>query len=149
MSTGRTTVLDAAIELLGTEGIRGLTHRAVDAQAGLPTGATSNYFRTKDALYVGIVERFSARETARWEELALRARPLTPAGLGRTLGDFARDSVGTHRSLTLARYALLVEGALRPDLQSVLAETGARVNAWFAQWLHAAGSTDAQRDTQV
>jgi hypothetical protein len=42
--------LDAAIELLGTEGLRALTHVRVDLRAGLPKGSTSNYFRTRAAL---------------------------------------------------------------------------------------------------
>ncbi|HEX5919668.1 MAG TPA: TetR family transcriptional regulator, partial [Nocardioides sp.] len=46
MPDRRTVLLDAALELVGTQGMRGLTHRAVDAAAGLPAGSTSNYFRT-------------------------------------------------------------------------------------------------------
>ena len=48
MDTDRKTLIaDAAIALLGTQGARGLTHRAVDAQAGLPAGSTSFYCRTR------------------------------------------------------------------------------------------------------
>ena len=50
MPDRRTTLLDAALELVGTQGMRGLTHRAVDAAADLPPGSTSNYFRTRAAL---------------------------------------------------------------------------------------------------
>ena len=42
MADRRTAILDAALELVGTLGMRGLTHRAVDAAAGLPPGSTSN-----------------------------------------------------------------------------------------------------------
>jgi DNA-binding transcriptional regulator YbjK len=38
-------VLEAAVVLLGTEGLRALAHARVDEQAGLPKGSTSNYFR--------------------------------------------------------------------------------------------------------
>ena len=34
--TRQAEILDAAIETLGTRGMRGLTHRAVDQVAGLP-----------------------------------------------------------------------------------------------------------------
>ena len=35
------------IALLGSVGARGLTHRAVDAEAGLPAGSTSFYCRSR------------------------------------------------------------------------------------------------------
>jgi hypothetical protein len=43
-------VADAAIAVLADHGGRGLTHRAVDQAAGLPSGTTSNYARTREAL---------------------------------------------------------------------------------------------------
>ena len=55
---------DAAIEVLGKEGARGLTHRAVDAQADEPPGTTSRYFRTREALMTAIVERVRAQHFA-------------------------------------------------------------------------------------
>lgn len=149
MSDRRTAILDAAIAVLGEHGVRNLTHRSVDAAASLPAGSTSNYFRTKDALLVAVVERFSARERTNWEALAATVSPQTPAELALTLAGFARESVCTHRSLTMARYAILVEGAQRPALQAELAASGARVNAWFSQWLRSVGSSHPQRDTWI
>ena len=46
----RSTLLDAAVEVVTSSGLRGLTHRAVDARAGLAEGTTSAYFRTRLAL---------------------------------------------------------------------------------------------------
>lgn len=149
MTDRRTTILDAAIETLGTKGMRGLTHRSVDDAAGLPTGSTSNIFRTRDALLAGIVERFAQRERAAMEQLTRTALPLTFEDLGRTLAHFAVDSVRGNRSVTLARFALLVEGSLRPPLQSTLAATGSTVNAWAIQWLRAVGSRNPERDLDL
>src|SRR5690606_10456815 len=42
MPTNRERSLRAAVEILATGGIRALTHRRVDEQAGLPEGSTSN-----------------------------------------------------------------------------------------------------------
>jgi DNA-binding transcriptional regulator YbjK len=145
----RSAVLDAAIELLGTQGMRGLTHRAADAEAGVPIGSTSNYFRTRDALLAAVVERFTERERETWELLAARACPLTPRDLALTIAELARESVGVQRSLTRARYVLLVEGAQRPTLQGQLASTGTRVTAWFTQWLRVVGSPDPERHTRI
>lgn len=46
----RRALLDAAIDVLAEEGARGLTFRAVDARAGVPTGTASNYFTDRAQL---------------------------------------------------------------------------------------------------
>lgn len=149
MSERRTELLDAAIEIVGTRGVHGLTHRAVDGAAGVPAGSTSNYFRTREALLDAVVERFAERERAHWDDLAAELRPTTPKELAQALASFARDSVGPHRTLTLSRYAILVEAAHRPELRAQLLATGARVNAWFLGWLYTAGSADPERDLPI
>lgn len=62
VTSTRTRALDAAIDLLGTEGLRALTHGRVDERAGIPKGSTSNYFRTRAALLSGVVARIVERE---------------------------------------------------------------------------------------
>lgn len=57
MTTTKTRVLDAAIDLVGSQGLRALTHARVDERAGLPKGSTSNHFRTRQALLAGVVDR--------------------------------------------------------------------------------------------
>ncbi len=57
----RTAIADAGITLVATAGVRALTHRAVDAQAGLPSGSTSYYARTRRELVDLLVHRLSAR----------------------------------------------------------------------------------------
>ena len=149
MAERRTDLLDAAIAVLGERGMHGLTHRAVDAAAGLPAGSTSNYFRSRDALLNAVVERFAARERAGWEDIALRVYPSTPEELARALAVFAQEATGPQRPLTMARYAILVEAGIDPSLRAKLAVTGARVNAWFLQWLRVAGSIDPERDAPI
>jgi len=129
--------------------MRGLTHRAVDQTAGLPEGSTSNLFRTRNSLLEGIVERFTERERALFEQVATSDLPVTPEDLGRTLARCAIDSTQRTRSVTLARYALLLEGALTPSLQRRLADAGAAVNAWATQWLRVVGSRHPDRDWNI
>ena len=149
MANRRDELLDAAIFVLGERGIHALTHRAVDAAAGLPAGSASNHFRTRDALLNAVVERFAARERANWEDIAARVCPATPQELAQALTVFAQDSTGPQRTLTLARYAILVEASSHPSLRAQLTVTGARVNAWFMNWLRIAGSTDPERDAPI
>jgi AcrR family transcriptional regulator len=149
MGNRRDDLLDAAIAVLGESGIHKLTHRAVDAAAGLPAGSTSNHFRTRDALLNAVVERFAARERANWENIATQAVPTTPRELAEALAAAAQDAAGPHRTLTLARYAILVEAAIHPPLRAQLGITGAWVNTWFMGWLRIAGSTDPERDGPI
>ena len=142
MANRRDDLLDAAIGVLGESGIHALTHRAVDAAAGVPPGSASNHFRSRDALLDAVVERFATRERAHWEDIAARACPTTPRELARALSEFAREATGPQRTLTMARYAILLEAGIHPALRAQLASTGARVNAWFTNWMRVAGSAD-------
>ena len=149
MVNRRDDLLDAAIEVLGESGIHALTHRAVDAAARLPVGSASNHFRTRDALLDAVVERFAARERANWEDIAARVCPITPQELARALTEFAQDATGPQRTLTLAWYAILVEAGIHPSLRAQLTSTGARVSAWFTNWLRIAGSISPERDAPI
>jgi AcrR family transcriptional regulator len=149
VATRREHLLDAAITVLGERGIHALSHRAVDAQAGLPAGSASNHFRTRDALLEAVVDRFAARERALWEELAVRMYPTTPYELAQVLVAAAKTATGPQRTLSLARYAILVEAGIHPTIRAQLLSTGARVNTWFMTWLRVAGSTDPERDAPI
>ncbi|MDE1915267.1 MAG: TetR family transcriptional regulator [Sphingomonadales bacterium] len=48
----RAAIADAAIDILGEQGSRGLTHRAIDKHLGYPEGTTSAYFRRREDLVV-------------------------------------------------------------------------------------------------
>jgi DNA-binding transcriptional regulator YbjK len=142
-------LLDAAIRVLGDRGVKALTHRAVDAEAGVGVGSTVNYFSTREAMLAAIVERFAERERQNFDDLAVRVAPTSPAELGWALGAVLRDSVRANRALTLSRYALLVESANNPDLREQMAATGARVSAWLANWLRVIGSEDPDHHVHV
>lgn len=149
MATRREQLLDAAITVLGERGIHALSHRAVDTQAGLPAGSTSNHFRTRDALLEAAVERIADREREAWEALAIRMYPTTPHELAHVLVEAAKTATGRLRTLTLSRYAILVEAGIHPSIRAKLLTTGARVNDWFMTWLRVAGSTDPHRDAPI
>jgi AcrR family transcriptional regulator len=149
VSDRRERLLDAAIQVLGERGVRAVTHRAVDAEAGVSPGSSGNYFSTREALFAAIVERFSERERRNFDDLAVGMSVTNPAELGRALGAFARDEAGANRTLTLCRYALLVESANNPRLWEQMALTGSRVSAWIANWLRLVGSTDPDYHVHV
>jgi AcrR family transcriptional regulator len=145
----RERLLDAAIEVLGERGMRALTHRAVDAEACVAAGSTANYFPTRESLLEAIADRVSAMERGHFDEIAAEVCPATPAELGRAMAGWVRQATGARRALTLSRYAILVEAGHNAKIRHRLAETGSRVNAWFATWLRLIGSGDPDHDVHV
>lgn len=112
----RQAIADAAIAVLADAGARGLTFRAVDAMAEVPTGTTSNYFRTRPVLVEAILERIRTRLTPEAEvreRLALREPG--PA----LFADYMRDIVGRllgDREATTALFALRIDATRRIDV---------------------------------
>lgn len=102
----RAALTDAAISVVAEQGLRGLTHRAVDAAARLPQGSTSNHFRTRAALVEAVAERIEARE------LAVAGDAFAPTGdlddLLTRVARFALTLVLDHPDLVRVRLALFV-----------------------------------------
>jgi DNA-binding transcriptional regulator YbjK len=140
---------DAAIEVLGSYGLRQLTHRAVDAAAGLPAGSTSNYFRTRDALLSAVVRRLSGLDRADWRRLTESLTPRDASDLAALLGSFVHRAIGPERNRTLARYALFLEAVRRPELQDELRQGNAEIMGWATPWLRQIGSADPERDCRL
>lgn len=67
-------ILEAGVRVISAGGMRGLTHRAVDAEAGIPEGSTSGYFRTRMALVVAISEWLCRRLGERVVEIGDQLR---------------------------------------------------------------------------
>ncbi|MER7457746.1 TetR family transcriptional regulator C-terminal domain-containing protein [Micromonospora sp. NPDC126480] len=133
-------ILDAAITVLGTRGPRHLTHRAVDEQAELPTGSTSNRYRTRDALLTGVLHRILDLETAGWNHLARSLDPLDRDTFTAALGTLVHDLTTTGRTLTLARLAIFGEAAHQPTLQQQIAHSQTNLITWAAPLLAALGA---------
>lgn len=110
----RARIADAVITVLAERGSRGLTHRAVDEVAGLPTGSTSYYFRSRAELLASAVPRLAE----------LDAAALDRGGEPRQrLVQIMSDSLhGAGRRRTLARYELVLEAARRPEVHRALAQ---------------------------
>lgn len=134
----RRALADAAIALLAEEGAHGLTHRAVEARAGVPAGTATNYARNREALLVAAAERVLELHLA--DMAAATADPAegTPREPGpelrRTtsahdLAEILADSLWTAatelRDRYLAVFELQLEARRRPALAAVLARLSA------------------------
>ncbi|MFD0532165.1 TetR/AcrR family transcriptional regulator [Kitasatospora arboriphila] len=123
MATDRRTLLaDAALDVLADEGMRGLTHRAVDRRADLPTGTTSAYYRTRAALLTALVTRLVHLDQTELQTAAEQFPSI------RTADELVADLVlltrqrltGQGRRRSLARHACAVESVRDPELREIL-----------------------------
>ncbi|MFE1596416.1 TetR/AcrR family transcriptional regulator [Nocardia sp. NPDC058705] len=139
MSTDRRVqIVAGAVDLIATRGIRALTHRALDAQLALPSGSTSYYFRTRQALIEAVADGITARSradfvAAQYEstthpeyrtEVArdeATGQPMDPVRVAHDIATWI-DHLLTHRRNDLiARHALIIEVLSDPELHARLA----------------------------
>ncbi|MGW7093438.1 TetR/AcrR family transcriptional regulator [Streptomyces sp. NPDC054874] len=138
----RDLIADAAISTVATAGLRGLTHRAVDAAAGLPAGSTSYYFRTRSALisacYLRLAE-LSVADVGRWEA---EHGPPDPDSAAEALAALLHHWLTVERDRQLARFELSLEATRRPELRADLQTAGLAARSKAAGVLAALGAPD-------
>ena len=139
MTPTKIRALNAAIDLVGTEGLRALTHARVDERAGLPKGSTSNYFRTRAALTTGVVEWMAQRELA---EMRPPESPDSAAGLVDLLSGMIEYTTGANRTLTAARLALFTEAGHNPEVRAAVSGGHALMERWAVGTLTDLGAGD-------
>jgi DNA-binding transcriptional regulator YbjK len=119
----RSELLEAAIHLIGAQGLDAVTHRAVAAEAGVPAASTSYYFRSKDELIDEALHTLATREIAllrvRREALGERAADLeeTTEALSAWIEE---QLTADGRVAMLAQYQLQLEAARRPAAREIL-----------------------------
>lgn len=139
MSQLRDRALDAAIELLGTQGLKALTHRRIDQTAQLPPGSTSNYFRTRDALLAGVADAIVAGEMAgAGAAFAPRSIDEFVDGLVALVDHITRDQ----RTVTTARLILFMEASHDAALREALGRGRALIATAMEATLRGLGASD-------
>jgi DNA-binding transcriptional regulator YbjK len=136
----KTTIADAALDLLGSVGARGLTHRAVDALAGLPDGSTSSCCRTRLDLLTLALNRHAMRNLQDLQEDAMRLGQGVPS-MDRfidTLADRLDDWMSpAKRARVVAQVEIFLIASREPTLQAVVADLHQRfVDATREALLH-------------
>ena len=140
--------LEAAVELLGAEGVRALSHARVDERAGLPPGSTSNWFRTRRALLGGIVDWIAERERADFDPDAMPA--ITGLeDLVEGLCAMTELQTGRFAARTRARYALFLELADDPELGEPLRRQRREFERWTERIVIAVGIAEAVPATRA
>ncbi|MFF5423087.1 MULTISPECIES: TetR/AcrR family transcriptional regulator [unclassified Streptomyces] len=118
----RTALLDAAIEVLADEGARGLTFRAVDARAGVPTGTSSNYFTDRDQMLSQVADRIFVRLTPEPGAIDTALLPAPSRELVVDLMRWLARRMAAERSCYLGLFELRLEAARRPELRTRFTE---------------------------
>ena len=139
MPSTRDAALSAAIELLGTGGLRALTHVRVDDRAGLPKGSTSNHFRTRYALLEGVADEIVRIELAVLGEPSM---PDSAEAVVELLCASLEYATGPGRTLTTARLVLFLEASHDVRLRDSLARGRAAIEAWMAPLMAQFGAPD-------
>lgn len=119
----RIALVNAAIEVLARDGARGLTFRAVDAEAGVPTGTASNYFANRDDLLRQVGEHIHVRFTPDSAKVADTMRAPADRGLLVTLMKDLLGRLAEDRTGYLALLELRLEATRRPELRAALTKT--------------------------
>lgn len=130
----RAHLLESAIAVLARGGARGLTHRAVDNEAGLTPGSTSNVFRTRRDLVTAIVDVLLERSAQRMD--AISTGSVSP---GTAATDYIECTLSDAADDVRARMALLMD----PDAGELGRARHSLLDRDFGDTLY--GQTDARR----
>jgi AcrR family transcriptional regulator len=139
VTSNRERALAAAVDLLGTEGLRGLTHARVDERAGLPKGSTSNCFRSRAALLDGVVDWMVRKETP---QIEATFQPASAEDLIDQLCALYGFMTGPNVVTVKARLVLWVEAATNPGVRTALLRGRAAMSSMLVPALIRLGARD-------
>ncbi|MGW4561495.1 TetR/AcrR family transcriptional regulator [Streptomyces sp. NPDC004561] len=128
----RQRIIDAAIRVAGRDGIAGLSHRTVAAEADVPLGSTTYHFATLDDLLVAALCQANEGFAVVLDDSGVLDGPEgdLAAGLARVLGQWLGGGDRTGVELEYELYlAALRRPALRPVAARWIEETAERLTA--------------------
>jgi AcrR family transcriptional regulator len=151
----RTAILDAALRVIGTRGLREATHRAVETEAGVPHGSVTYYFGNRDGLLAATVERMreldEGRVAAMAQQLAMAfatSGPNTDTVIDAVAEGaaemFERDPVPMQ-----ARYEMLLAGSRDEPIGALIRECTRLFWELAKPVVIAAGSADPDGDART
>lgn len=142
-----TLIGDAAIALIAAQGARGLTHRAVDAQAGLPTGSTSFYCRSRADLLATALRRHAELDLADLQadgERWARGEPTVDRLIDSVLARLTDWLSPAKQARVAARIELFLIASRDPALREVVSAQRALFQATTVEALRLAGVPDPE-----
>ena len=149
-SPRRRQLLEAALHVIADEGLRGLTHRAVDRRAGLPEGTCSAYLRTRSALQGALTEYVAHALLVDVDELAEQLRVDCQGeqeSVNAALSLFLRWL--DQRELLVARLELSMAATRDPALAQLLADQRARLVTVVEGIMASTGKADVRERAET
>ncbi|MEI8080464.1 MAG: hypothetical protein WCI74_01280 [Actinomycetes bacterium] len=117
----RQRLLDAAMEVVGADGLRGLTHRRIEQQAGMARGSARYHLGARDDIIAALLEYSAVTEFAMIERRLARVGADFLVGTTVSLPSVAAALVAAlleDPPRVRARYELLLEASRRPSLRA-------------------------------
>ena len=142
----REALVEAALRVLLRDGPRGLSHRAVAAEAGLPLAATTYYFTSKDELLEEALQRIAGAEAAR---LAAAADELGGMDLETAAGAVGAKALLAEYDMMLVKFEVYMEAARRPSLRPACEAWIDSFRALAEAVLRAGGVRDPQARARI
>lgn len=162
----RQQILDAAMRIIVRDGVRGVRHRAVAAEAGVPLSATTYYFKDIEDLltdtFAQYVERSAAYMAKLWASSEVVLRQLLAQGDGspeararladevaRMMADYVSRQLHTRRDFIMAEQAFRQEALLCPRLAELVSAHEQILLHGARQMLQVVGSRQPEQDAQM
>ncbi|KIH84947.1 TetR/AcrR family transcriptional regulator [Pseudomonas batumici] len=162
----RQEILDAAMRIVVRDGVRGVRHRAVAAEAGVPLSATTYYFKDIDDLltdtFAQYVERSAAYMAKLWANTEGVLREMVAYGDGSAASrsqladdiahmatDYILRQLHNRREYLMAEQAFRQEALLNPRLAALVRSHQQILLQGTCQFFHVLGSKEPQQDGKV
>jgi len=143
-------IIDAALRLIGKEGLQGVSMRTVAAEASVPLGTATYYFSDKEDLIEAAFVRHSQRETARVVgTIARLGGNLTAAEIANRLADYIIQGLTEYRTQLITEHHFLNESARRTKLQRASAAWLQSLQAHLEATVTAMASTSPKTDARL
>src|SRR4051812_8534843 len=126
-------LLEAAVDVIGREGIDAVSHRRVAEVAGVPLGSTTYYFTSREDMLVQALEHYARGEIAELRRVFDDPSQSADAFIEQLIA-LAIPQLGEGRWRALAQYALFQESARREELRPIVQE-------WNQAWLEVLSAT--------
>lgn len=161
----RVQILQATLRVIVRDGIRGVRHRAVAAEAGVPLAATTYYFKDLSELIADAFTYFAEQMSAK--NLALETRvfaSLGQAGAGQALGgdklqalvEVLVDAAVRHvreqvqdRDDRVLEFAFAEESLRNDVLREVMRQVQAEHEGRFRQFCELSGTRNPSADARI
>lgn len=112
----RAELVEAALRVIEREGVAGVTHRSVAAEAGVPPTSTTYHFAGLDDLLVTTLTT-SAEDMAADMRDSIESSRIKGASPAAAVAHVLAEAVGPRRGRTMAEYELYLLAARRPALR--------------------------------